>query len=202
MTGYIQVNLQDMINDLGEEKTEEIIKSFECPLNKDVEDFLKYKAVEFSRQSLSKTYLVFASYKSAPVLCGYYTVANKFIHIERSNVSKTLQKRISKFAQYDVQAKKYVLSALLIAQLGKNYNNGYNKLITGDELLKMACDRVKNIQYLVGGKICYIECEDEAKLIEFYSDNGFVNFGHRELEQDETNTMRGNYLVQMLCYCK
>lgn len=200
MTGYIQLNLQDMINDLGEMKTKDIISSFECPLNKDVEDFLKYKSIEFSLQSLSKTYLVFASYRDKPVLCGYYTLANKFIHISKNEVSKTMQKRIAKFAQYDAPTKKYVLSALLIAQLGKNYNKNCNKLITGDELLKMACDKVRNIQYLVGDKIGYIECEDKEKLIDFYSDNGFVNFGKRELDKDETDMMSGKYLIQMLRY--
>lgn len=36
----------------------------------------------------------------------------------------------------------FVIVAPLIAQLGKNYANGYNKLITGDELLAMALEKL------------------------------------------------------------
>ncbi|MCU5941466.1 N-acetyltransferase, partial [Clostridioides difficile] len=53
-----------------------------------------------------------------------------------------------------------------------------------------------------GGKIVYLECEDKPKLIEFYKDNGFVDFGKRSLDKDETDSLDGGYLVQMLKYLK
>mgnify|MGYP003314321168 CR=1 FL=1 len=37
-------------------------------------------------------------------------------------------------------------------------------------------------------------------LIDFYSNNGFVNFGQRSLEQDEKDVLSGEYLIQMLKY--
>lgn len=43
------------------------------------------------------------------------------------------------------------MAAPLIGQLGKNYTDGLNELITGDELLKMACDKVVDIQCNIGG---------------------------------------------------
>ena len=122
--------------------------------------------------------------------------------IYKANMSKTLQKKISKFSQPDVSMKRYIMSAPLIAQLGKNFNKGYDKLITGDELLKLACDKVKSIQTDVGGKFVYLECEDKPQLIDFYTSNGFVNFGKRNLDKDETDVMSGGYLVQMLRYLK
>ena len=88
----------------------------------------------------------------------------------------------------------------LIAQLGKNYANDYNKLITGDELLKMAIDKVKQIQINIGGKFVYVECEDIKYLIDFYASNGFINFGKRDLSSDEKDWIKGRYLVQMLKY--
>lgn len=200
MTGYIQVNLQEMLEELGLDRTREIIVDFKNPLNLDVEEFLHYKAIEFSKQSLSRTFLVFASLKKRPVLVGYYTLANKFIHIDKKSLSKTLRKRISKFTQFDSSINKFSLSALLIAQLGKNYANGYNNLITGDELLKLACDRVREIQYIIGGKVVYLECEDIDKLKNFYIDNGFINFGIRDLDSDEKGKFSSTYLIQMLRY--
>ena len=36
------------------------------------------------------------------------------------------------------------------------------------------------------------------KAIEFYETNGFVSFGSRPLDKDETNSLDGTYLVQLL----
>lgn len=88
----------------------------------------------------------------------------------------------------------------MIAQLGKNYDNGFGQLIKGDELLKLACDSVKEAQKIIGGKIVYLECEDVLKLTDFYESNGFVFFGKRQLDRDETERIHGKYLVQMLKY--
>ena len=40
MTGYKIVNLKLMVEELGEEKTKDLLSAFHCPQNEDVEDFL------------------------------------------------------------------------------------------------------------------------------------------------------------------
>lgn len=200
MSGYIGINLKEMIEQIGEVETKAILSDFSCPLNPDVENFLKNKAIEFSKQSISSTYLVLASYQKKYVVVGYFTLSNKFICIDKSAFpSKRLRSRIAKFAQFDSTTKRYTLSAPLIGQIGKNYANSYNTLISGDELLKLALDKVHEMQIIVGGKVVYLECEDKPRLLEFYSQNGFVNFGKRTLDRDETD-LSGDYLVQMLKY--
>ena len=144
------------------------------------------------------THLIFASYKGKLVLVAYYTLSNKYVTINKKNVSNTLWKRLSKFGQYNPDTKQLYISMPLIAQIGKNYNNNYNKLITGDELLKRACDNIRKIQNIICGKHVYLECEDKFKLIEFYETNGFVNFGSRPLDKDEIDSLDGTYLVQLL----
>lgn len=191
-----------MLKHIGEDRTKSILSNFMCPQNKDVDEFLKYKAIEFSKQGIAITFLVFASYKGNNVLVGYFTLATKTIAIYKTSLSKTLRKRIIKFAQYDSNFKRYVFPAPLIGQLSKNFFNGYDKLITGDELLKLACDKVKSIQGEIGGRVVYLECENNPKLINFYSANGFVQFGKRKLDRDEVGLMQGEYLVQMLKYLK
>lgn len=44
----------------------------------------------------------------------------------------------------------------------------------------------------------FLECEDVDKLKEFYEDNGFECFGKRNLEKDERDKNKGEYLLQML----
>jgi len=203
-SGYLQVNLMEMIEQIGEDRTDAILSGFSSGgLNDDVEDFLKEKAIVFAKQGWAATHLVFASYKSETVLVGYYTLASKYITISKNNIhSKTLQKRIHRFANYNTALKRYIMAIPLIGQLGKNYSKEYNKLITGDELLKCACDKVKEIQMSLGGRFVYLECEDKARLLEFYESNGFVNFGRRAMDRDEEDKMSGAYLIQMLKYIK
>jgi len=198
MTGYNIVNLADLISEMGEEFVKPIIFEYSCPHNKDVEYFLKNKAIEFSKQSLSRTHLVFSSYKQEPVLIGYFTLCYKTINLTRASLSKTYRKRISRFAHYNNELKAHILAAPLIAQIGKNFNNGYNDLITGDELLKMACEKITAIQNEVGGKIVYLECEDKPRLIDFYKRNAFIQFDKRKLDRDELDNFDVSYLVQMM----
>ncbi len=203
MSGYIGINLKDILNNdsLGENVAKDILSSFSCPLNPDVEYFLKRTAIEFAKQSISSTYLIMASYKDQYVLCVYFSLANKVFCISKDSLpSKNWKRRMAKFGQFDKSVQRYTISAPLIGQLGKNYSNGYDKLITGDELLKLALDKVREMQYIVGGKIVYLECEKKDKLIEFYQSNGFVNFGTRALDRDETDKLYGDSLIQMLRY--
>lgn len=98
MTGYGLVNLKDMIQELGEGRTKEILSEFSCPLNKDVEFFLHCKAIEFARQGIAQTQLVVTSYKDKPVLVGYFTLSNKVLEIPRKNISKNVAKKVNRFA--------------------------------------------------------------------------------------------------------
>ena len=200
MTGYSILSLSDIISVKGEEFSRELLSSFSCPLNPDVEKFLtKRSAIEFAKQGVAQTFLVFASYKKQQVLCGYFAIANKYIAVSKKYVSTSVGKRLGKFARQDIKDT-YVLSAPLIAQLGKNYANGYNELITGDELLKFALEKIGQAQAIIGGKYLYVECEDKPRLLEFYESNGFVKFGERKLEKDEEEDMVGSYLVQLWKY--
>lgn len=203
MSGFLGINLRDILSDnkLGESAAKSVLSSFSCPLNSDIEHFLHHTAIEFSKQNISSTYLVMASYKNNYVLVGYFTLANKIFCISKSSLpSQIWRKRLTKFSKFNKTIQCYTLSAPLIGQLSKNFTNGYNELIAGNELLKLALDKIRQMQYIVGGKIVYLECEQKEKLIEFYTQNGFVNFGTRMLEQDETATLSGNSLVQMLKY--
>lgn len=205
MTGFRIVNLAAMIEEVGEDTAKGVLSNFSCPLNPDVEYFLRYKAIDFANQGWAQTHLVFASYKGAWALVGYFSLASKHITISSKFLyksSKNLRKRISRFASFDNDLKAYILSAPLIAQLGKNFANGYNRLISGDELLEEACNKIGKIQFELGGRFAYVECEDKPCLTSFYERNGFCNFDTRRLDADETDRLSGEYLVQLLKYIR
>lgn len=201
MSEFVQMNLNDIIDQLGEDRTKTILSSFSCPLNKDVEKFLRDKAIEFSKRDFSKTHLVYWVEGDQKELIGYFTISLKTIDVAPTAVSHSCCKKLAQYSQFDKIKKCYTLSAYLIGQLGKNYYEGNDCLISGDELLQMAIDKIKSAQREVGGKYTYLECEDKPKLIKFYEDNGFQTFGNRRLDRDETD-IDGQYLIQLLKYIK
>lgn len=196
---YNVISLKDMYETIGEQKTKELLNNFECPLNKDVEFFIKEKAIQFLKMGVSRTFLICSTYKEKNVIVGYFALANKITKIKKSTLSNSVRKRLNRFAEQNTIEKYCTVSLPLIGQLGKNYKNNYNKLISGDDLLKLACDKIREAQNILGGKFAFVECEDKEKLKDFYESNGFVCFGKRNLEKDEKEQNSGNYLLQMLC---
>lgn len=195
---FVEIKLDEMIQEIGEEDVKSILSSFSCPLNKDVETFLKIKAIPFSQRGLAKTTLVYwvSKDESHKELVGYYTVAQKVLRISRDSLSSNDRRKIFGHGEYDSESKEYIISAPLIGQLGKNFANGNDSLISGDELLTLAMQKIKLIQNEIGGRFAYLECEDVDKLVSFYKRNNFKLFGKRNLDIDETN-IKGSYLLQL-----
>ena len=202
ITGFWQSNLRDLLAELGEERTSEILSAFECPLNPDVQSFLREKTILFSKHGYASTYLVFASYQGSVVLIGYYALAMKAVVIKGSLLSSQWRGRLRRFAFYDSDLKQFTLSLPLIGQLGKNYAHHYDRLISGDDLLGIACETVREIQLMSSGKMVYLECEDVLPLTSFYERNGFFRFANRNLDGDERDLSQTPYLVQMIKYFK
>lgn len=83
MTGYKKIVLRDMIEQLGEDKVKDILSNFSCPQNPDVENFIRHKAIEFSKQNIATTHLIFTSVKNEIRLIGYFTLTIKNFYIAK-----------------------------------------------------------------------------------------------------------------------
>ena len=199
MINYVQMNILDMLATIGENTCQSILSSFVCPLNPDVEDFIHTKAIPFAKQRIAVSYLVFAEQNGQNYFMGYYTLANKFVCVNSSALSKTMQKKIAKFSQYDPASERFMVSMPLIAQLGKNFNSALPMKMAGSDLLEMALERVLEIEHLIGGKTVYIECNNQPKLFDFYSATGFIPFDERIRQTDDIDD-NDRVLVQMLKY--
>ncbi len=172
---YSVINIRRYLNSdnpkLGESRLLQVLPGFSCLRNPDVERFLKKSSVEFTKKNQSVTYLVFDI--SSMVLVGYFTLALKPLTVRGETVSNTVKKKLLRVSEWDEKSDTYTMSAYLIAQLGKNFTNGADKKITGEELLALAWDKIKEIQYLGGGVETFLEAENEEKLLSFYRDNRF-----------------------------
>ncbi len=179
--------------ELGEDELRQILSEFSCPLNPDVERFLKYSSIEFTKKNQSVTYLVFSVADGK--LLGYFTLALKPLTVRGETVSNTVKRKLLRVSELDKKSDTYTMSAYLIAQLGKNYSENDGKMITGAELLGLAWDKIKATQYMFGGMVTFLETENEERLLSFYRDNRFSQFDTRQTASDAEES---HELVQLL----
>ncbi len=179
--------------ELGEDELLQILSEFSCPMNPDVERFLKYSSIEFTKKNQSVTYLVFSVADGK--LLGYFTLALKPLTVRGETVSNTVKRKLLRVSELDKKSDTYTMSAYLIAQLGKNYSENDGKMITGAELLGLAWNKIKATQYMFGGMVTFLEAENEEKLLSFYRDNRFSQFDTRQTASD---TDEAHELVQLL----
>jgi hypothetical protein len=156
-----------------------LLESFSCPLNFNVERFFHNNALNSCLQGITQSHYVVIPDGDSFRFTGIFTLANKVVTIQRENVTSSFFKKIRKFGYYDDLTDSVTVSIPLIAQLGKNFTGGNNLLMSGAELLEIACKKISEAQHIIGGRAVYLECEDRPKLIDFYIDNGFVRFGSR-----------------------
>lgn len=178
---------------LGEDDLVQILSEFSCERNSDVERFLKNSAIEFTKKNQSVTYLVFSVEDGE--LLGYFTIALKPLTVRGETVSNTVKRKLLRISELDEETQTYTMSAYLIAQLGKNFANGADKRITGEELLEAAWNKIEEIQYRAGGVVTFLEANNEDKLLDFYKDNRFQKFDTR---QTVSNNTEPHELVQLL----
>ena len=191
------INMRRYLNSdnpkLGENRLLQVLSDFSCPKNPDVERFLKKSSIEFTKKNQSVTYLVFDV--SSMELVGYFTIALKPLTIRGETISNTVKKKLMRVSELDEQSQTYTMSAYLIAQLGKNYTNGADKRITGEELLEAAWSKIEEIQYRAGGVVTFLEANNEHKLLDFYKENRFQKFDTR---QTLSSAAEPHELVQLL----
>lgn len=181
-------------NELGEKELRGLLSEFSCGRNKDVEKFLKEQSIEFTKKNQSVTYLVFSDDDVS--LVGYFTLAIKPISVNAERFSNTMKRKIARVSELDEVNGTYTLSAYLIAQLGKNFANGANEKISGEQLLYTAVETIKELQYMAGGMVVFLETENEEKLLHFYEvENGFKRFDVKEVK---SGTEEEHALIQLL----
>ena len=176
--------LTDFEKAVGEKMFADTLSCFSCPLNKDVEDYLKNpkRATNSSHMSSSVTYLVLDP-QTYGVL-GYFTLMMKAYSVESKQLSSKNRRLVERFSEVDKEGK-FVVPVYLIAQLGKNFALPKEKQIAGVDLLKLAIDRFSKVKGEIGGKLVMVEREaDCPKLQEFYTKNGFKSWTRRINEKD------------------
>jgi len=168
MVKAVPVPIREILGTNREINLKSAVQNFSCR-DKEVEGFLKSKAFEFDVRHKSRTYLMVDEQQinnDEPIIYGFFTLTMKTLELGET-LSKSIIKRIDGFSK-DVQA----TEAILIGQLGKNQD--FQNEIDGQSILDEALDTVDDIHKLAGGRIVFLECDENPKLVDFYSRNGFI----------------------------
>lgn len=194
---FIVLNIREYLENedkkLGEDKLVQLLSEFLCPLNMDVERFLKQQAIEFTKKHQAVTYLVL-SLEDAELL-GYFSITIKPLVVKAEPFSNTARRKLARFSEIDKGEQTYNLAAYLIAQLGKNFSDRARGRITGQELLEAAIRQTQILQYQAGGMVVFVETDNKEKLLSFYENYGFKRFDTR---QTASGKVESHELIQLL----
>lgn len=175
---YAVDNILKIIAKDGEDELRTTLSSFSCGINKDIQDFLQFKAIDFAKRKMSITYLVYEE-ETGKVL-GFFTLAHKVLNIPAEGMSNTVLRRMDRYSKLDEKTNSYLVYAFLLAQLGKNYAISEDRRISGSELMDCVDFVLKDIQFRVGGGVVYLDSLDNEHLISFYENNaGYKKISER-----------------------
>ena len=133
------LKISELEDTVGKEALADTLARFSCPLNKEVESYLKdaSRAVQSSRMSSSVTYLAFDS--GTNDLLGYFTLMMKAYSVRSDALNSANKRLISRFSEIDASGN-FTAAVYLIAQIGKNFALPEEDQVEGSELLMAAMD--------------------------------------------------------------
>lgn len=186
MGNYSTVNILDLIDAVGEDTVEGILSAFSCPINLEIDNFVKNKAINFAKQKLSITYLVMDN--DTGDLISIFAITHKALEVNSDSLSSNLKRKISRFGQFDETNHSYTVSAFLIAQFSKNYAVTQPEGWNGHRLMDKTFEILEKVQREIGGGVVFLECEENPHLLTFYQDseNKFRTFDERYSDVDST----------------
>jgi hypothetical protein len=143
-----------------QEHVSEVLSSFSCKKDKDVEFFLKEKAIVQEKKHISRTYLIFTTGPD-PELAAYFTLAVNSMNVTDLECSNELRKKMN--------ISNDLAQSYLIGQVGKR--DGSQKGL-GKLAISSAIGVIKEANIKVGCRVIRADCK--PSLIKYYAENGFI----------------------------
>ena len=171
---YDVVPLERLIKDLEKNDLQSKLNLFQCPKEKDLEEFLHYKAIEYDLIGYGKTYLILDKKEienGVIKIIAFYTIGQKSIDI--SNLS---QKKKRKVIGGRIPGRDGLksMACFLIGQLGRSGEYTHDQLL-GGTLLKECFSTIETARKIIGGNLIFLECRPKMYGL-FYEKHGFKKF--------------------------
>ena len=188
---YTTIGLEELLQSPdGAKRFAAMTANFACPLNPDVEHFLRATALHNQAMHISRTKLVTLPTGDELTLVGYYSLALQVLDLDRIT-SKSLRKKITGFKREN----KLGAAIYLIGQMGKNFHNNANGLISGHDLFRLAMRDILKAQQIIGGRIVVVECKNDDKLRKFYEET----LGFQLIDTADDESML-KYMTMIIAY--
>ena len=180
------------MNELEDDRLKNLLSSFSCVYDEDIQNFLHNRAIEFEKLSKSRTYLIVSEeqFENPEIafdeftIYGYISLAVKVFTVPEETSNRQRQ-QLDGFSAKEHGKQISNFPCYLIGQLARNSNVPKNS-ISGADLLNFAYDIIAISVDAVGGRNILVECRNNKKLIQFYLDNGFDKISQ---VPDESHTM-------------
>ena len=163
---YDVTPLRILLSSYPEESVAEMLSGFSCKKDRDVELFLKEKAIVQEKKHISRTYLIFAVGKR-PKLMAYFTIAISNMDVSDLQCEDKIRKKMN--------INKGIAQNYLLGQLGKR-DDAEKGL--GEFAMAHALNRIKEANLNVGCRVLRVDCK--PSLLRYYTDNGFIFARHNK----------------------
>jgi len=172
------ISLSALLSRHSKNRIRKLLKTFKCPKNNDIEDFLHRNAIRFELSGLARTYLW---YLENPLqVIAYFTIALKALSLNESvlkaienTVGESFNKVLSDLLKgFSLGEHNKQIPVYLIGQVGKipevEKLHGF--------LVKAALEKIQKASEIVGGKIVVLDVVKKGtyeNLVNHYTTLGF-----------------------------
>lgn len=154
------------------------LKNFKCIKDKEIQDFLNNKAIEYEKRNWGRTYL-FLNNSIEKLLKreenfkieGYITLSFKGVNYPEE-ISNNLKKKINKGLNKKINPQD-CFPALLIGQLGKYIDEDYISFLRGKDMLELAFYLTRQADIIAPLNCVILDTRKNEKINKFYEENGF-----------------------------
>lgn len=154
------IQLTDILKYDNEAQLSQALRAFSCARNKELETFIREKAIGLEKQHHTRTYLIFKGH----TIQAFFALAVNLL--ETSTLSRTLIKKLSSNHNADTQ----YIPCFIIGQLGKSDDS----VIRGDEIMEIALSILLEIHNYLGTRFVLLDAVNVPKVIEFYERHNFI----------------------------
>ncbi|RDU51323.1 hypothetical protein CQA49_09620 [Helicobacter sp. MIT 00-7814] len=173
---YRTISLCDILSsNQAHSQTPSFLEDFSCSKNKDLEHFIRNKAIEFEKAHRSRTFLILKSNK----LEAFFTLSLNVLKTQGLSKSR-IQKLSPRNNKKDTD-----IPCILIGQFGKC--DGAS--IDGDLIMQTMLAILLDIRKYIGGKFVLLDSVNVEKVLDFYERHGFKRISF-EKESEEVKMIR------------
>jgi len=160
---FSMYQLSELIEGMpSKRKVKELLQTFPCSRNSDLQDFLHNKALTFEKHLRSRTYLYIDN--ETKEVSAYFTISIATLHTD--DISSEVIKMLDGY-----QENTKSIPCFLIGQLGKS--DHYENKKIGAFILEDSIEIIDNLHNAVGGRFILLDAININAVISFYEDSLF-----------------------------